>query len=150
LVAVDMQGTAMDRDKAADRLRSLASDSAKRSKAAQVRDLFREIEGALAAGVSQATILEELRAMGLDVNPSTFRSTMRRLRTRRAQPTGGMSFQHASARAPFADTGDGPGPSTTLRGSLYDVEALSRLLLASAHSGPAEDGLRGWRAAPRR
>ena len=141
-------GTRMDRDKAADRLRSLASDSGKRSKTAQLRDFFREIEGALEAGVSQATVLEELRAMGLDVNPNTFRSTMRRLRTRQPEPTAGMSLQHASTVTRFADTSCGAGPSTTLRGSLYDVEALSRLLLASERSRPCEDALRGWRAAP--
>ena len=140
----------MDRDKAADRLRSLALDSAKRSKVAQLRDVFREIEAALEAGVSQATVLEELRAMGLDVNPSTFRSTLRRLRTRPPQPTAGMSVQHPSPVTRFADTGCGAGPSTTVRGSLYDVEALSRLLLASAHARSSEDALRGWRAGPRK
>ena len=140
----------MDRDKAADRLRSLASDSTKRSKAAQMRNLFGEIEEALAAGVSQATVLQELHAMGLDIKPGTFRSTIRRLRTRQTQPTAGMPLQHASMRTGFADTGGGAGPSTTLRGSLYDVEALSRLLLASAHSRPSEDALLGWRAAPSR
>ena len=140
----------MDRDKAADRLRSLASDSGKRSKTAQLRDFFREIEGALEAGVSQATVLEELRALGLDVNPNTFRSTMRRLRMRQSEAPAGMSLQHVSTVTRFADTSCGAGPSTTLRGSLYDVEALSRLLLASAHSRPSEDALRGWRAASRR
>ena len=139
----------MDRDKAADRLRSLASVSGKRSKTAQLRDVFREIEGALEAGVSQATVLEELRAMGLDLNPNTFRSTMRRLRTRQPEATARMSLQHVSTGTRFADTSCGAGPSTTLRGSLYDVEALSRLLLASAHSRPSEDTLRAWRAAPR-
>jgi hypothetical protein len=139
----------MDRDKAADRLRSLAVDSAKRSKTAQLRDVFREIEAALDAGVSQATVLAELRAMGLDVNPGTFRSTLRRLRTRQPLATEGMSVQHASPVSRFADTGSGAGPSTSVRGSLYDVEALSRLLLASAHARPSEDALGGWRA-PRR
>ena len=97
--------------------------------AADLRDLFHEIEAALEAGASQATVLEELHEMGLDINPSTFSSTMRRLRT----------------RPRFADTGSGAGPSTTVRGSLYDVEALSRLLFASAQSRPAEDALGGWR-----
>jgi len=139
----------MDTDKAADRLRSLASDGAKRSKTAQLRDVFREIEAALEAGVSQATILEELRVMGLDVNPNTFRSTLRRLRTRRPEANAHAPLQRAPMRSGFAETGDGFGPSTTVRGSLYDVEALSRLLLASAYARPAEDVLGAWRAAPR-
>jgi hypothetical protein len=60
----------MDRDEAADRLRHLAADSAERSKSAQLEDLFHEIEDALEAGVSQATILEEFRAMGSTSTPS--------------------------------------------------------------------------------
>ena len=123
----------MDRDKAAERLRHLATDSAKRSKSAQLEDIFHEIEGALEAGVSQATVLEELRALGLDVNPNTFRSTLRRLRTRHPETSAGIALQRAPTRTRFEDTGGGAGPFTSRRGSLYDVEALSRLLLASAH-----------------
>jgi len=123
----------MDRDKAADRLRHLATHSAERSTSAQLEDLFDEIKGALEAGVSQATILKEFRDMGFDVDPRTFRRTMRRLLTCRPETTAGMLLQQASTRTRFADTGSGAGPSTTIRGSLYDVEALNRLLLASAH-----------------
>jgi hypothetical protein len=130
-------------------LRSLALDSARRSKTAQLGDLFREIEGALEAGVSQATVIEELRDAGLDVNPNTFRSTMRRLRARQAEATADMPLLLAATRTRFADTGGAGGPSTTLRGSLYDAGALCRLLLASAHSRPAEDALGAWRAAPK-
>jgi hypothetical protein len=132
----------MDRDIAADRLRHLASDSAKRTKAARPRDVFQQIEGALEAGVSQTIILDELRAMGLDVNPDTFRSTLRRLRQRQPAPSTEMPAQFASTRAPFADTGRGLASATTFRGALYDAEALSRLLLASAHR-PREDALLG-------
>ena len=85
--------------------------------------------------------------MGLDVNPNTFRSTLRRLRTRQAGPTTGTALQAESTRAPFGDSG-GAGPSRTVRGALYDVEALSRLLLASAHRRPHEDALGGWRLRP--
>jgi hypothetical protein len=114
-----------------------------------LEDLFHEIEDALEAGVSQSTILEEFRAMGLDVDPVTFRSTMRRLRARQPETSAGMLLQRASTRTRFADTGGDAGPSTTVRGSLYDAEALSRLLLASAHLRPPEDAPGGWRAAPR-
>ena len=141
----------MDRDIAAERLRLLASDSARRSKAAQLRDVFHEIEDALEAGVSQATVLEELRGLGLEVNPNTFRSTMRRLRTRQPEPsTTDLPLQVESARAPFADTGRGAGPSSTFRGALYDAEALGRLLLASAHLHPREEAPGGWRGLPGR
>jgi hypothetical protein len=139
----------MDRAQAAERLRRLASDSAKRSKAAQLRDVFREIEEALEAGVSQTTILDELRAMGLDVNPNTFRSTLHRLRMRQPGPTAGMPLQYLSPPTRYQDTGGGARPSMTASGALYDLEALSRLLLASAHSRPHEDAPGGWRTAPR-
>jgi len=138
----------MDMDEAADRLHHLATDRAKRSKSAQLEELFHEIEAALEAGVSQAMVLEELRAMGLDVSPSTFRSTLSRLRARQPETTAGVPLRQASTRTRFADTGGGTGPSTTVRGSLYDVDALSRLLLASAYARPADDALGGWRAAP--
>jgi hypothetical protein len=100
----------MDRDEAADRLRQLATNSAKRSKSAQLRDVFREIEEAIDAGVSQGTILEELRAMGLDVNPNTFRSTLRRLRTREAGPTTGLSLPPNRRELRSRTPAGAPGP----------------------------------------
>src|SRR3982751_5020530 len=115
----------MDTNQAANRLRSLALQSAKRSKAAQLLDLFHEIEAALDAGVSQTTVIEELRAMGLDVNPGTFRSAMHRLRTRQTEPSEAMALQEGSTESAFGDTRSGAGPSSTFRGSRYDVEALS-------------------------
>ena len=57
----------MDTGKAVSRLRSLASDSARRSKTAVLRDVYVEIETAIEAGVSQVAILEELRILGLEM-----------------------------------------------------------------------------------
>jgi hypothetical protein len=120
----------MDTAKAVSRLRSLASDSTRRSKTAVLRDVFREIEGAIAAGVSQVTILDELRSLGLAMSQDAFRSALRRLRAEhpltdrdRGERATDFAMAPFGARTSFA--------ATTSSGSLYDVEALSRLLRAS-------------------
>jgi hypothetical protein len=126
----------MDTAKAVSRLRSLASDSSRRSKTAVLRDVFREIETAIAAGVSQVTILDELRALGLAMSQDAFRSALRRLRAEHALSNRGrgaratdFSMPPFSERTSFA--------ATTSSGSLYDVEALSRLLRASHPIDPS-------------
>lgn len=96
-----------------------------------LRDVLPEIEGAVRAGVSQVVILEELRTLGLEMTESGFRSALRRLRTERGRPDrvrgvpASTEFWSGLATRPAAFA------STTSGGSLYDVEALSRLLMAS-------------------
>jgi hypothetical protein len=124
-------GIGMDTAKAADRLRSLASDSTKRSTTALLQDVFLDIEAALRAGVSQVTILDELRALGLEVNSNTFRTTLRRLRMKQPRAVAERRF----GRSDFALTAFPEvcaAGSTTANGALYDAEALARLLRASA------------------
>ncbi len=123
----------MDVDQAANRLRSLASDSAKRSKTAVLSEVFTDIEVAIRAGVSQVVIVEELRTLGLDINPGSFRSALRRLRARHSIRDAAWSSRSSAptdfAPTPFADSVRSVG--TTLAGSIYDVDALSRLIRAS-------------------
>jgi hypothetical protein len=120
----------MDTAKAVSRLRSLASDSARRSKTAVLRDVYSEIETAIGAGVSQVAILDELRRLGLEVTQQGFRSALRRLRAEHA-----LGDRDRDARA--TDFSSVPlrertsFASTTSSGSLYDAEALSRLIRAS-------------------
>ena len=96
-----------------------------------LREVLPEIETAVRAGVSQVVILEELRTLGFEMTQSGFRSALRRLRTERprAREAGGAAmsteFWSGLATEPAAFT------ATTTGGSLYDVEALSRLLMAS-------------------
>ena len=105
-----------------------------------LRDVLPEIETAVRAGVSQVVILEELRTLGFEMTQSGFRSALRRLRTERPRPgpvgNAPMSteFWTGLATEPAAFT------ATTSGGSLYDVEALSRLLSASRR--PALDDVR--------
>ena len=97
-----------------------------------LREVLPEIETAVRAGVSQVVILEELRTLGFEMTQSGFRSALRRLRTERPQPAGrpgssSMSTEFWSG----LETEPAAFTATTTRGSLYDVEALSRLLMAS-------------------
>ena len=96
-----------------------------------LREVLPEIETAVRAGVSQVVILEELRTLGFEMTQSGFRSVLRRLRTERP-PIGRAG--RASMSTEFwsgLETEPAAFTATTTRGSLYDVEALSRLLMAS-------------------
>ncbi|HEX7439129.1 MAG TPA: hypothetical protein VF319_03460 [Caldimonas sp.] len=106
-----------------------------------LREVLPEIETAVRAGVSQVVILEELRTLGFEMTQSGFRSALRRLRTERPRTErvtrvpASTDFWSGLATRPAAFT------STTTGGSLYDVEALSRLLMASQRM-EMEDGHR--------
>ena len=62
----------MDKKAIAERLRALASDDNKRSKAARLRDVIDDVEFALAAGVTRSSVLEELAAHGFEMTLATF------------------------------------------------------------------------------
>jgi len=123
---------------AASRLRSLATDVRKRSKTAVLKEVLPDIERAIRAGVTQVAILDELRSLGLEMNRDAFRSAVRRLRaqgaSRFARPPSGQPTDFSALpstwRSPFA--------GTTAAGAMYDLEALNRLLRASAGSRPLE------------
>ena len=120
----------MDVVHAASRLRSLASDNAKRSKTAVLADVFVEIENAIRAGVSQVAIVDELRRLGLDIHLGAFRSALRRLRASRgSRPRWDPSGRTDFVPTPFGD--EARSVRTTSAGSLYDESALHRLLRAS-------------------
>jgi hypothetical protein len=123
----------MDVAQAANRLRLLAADHAKRSKTAVLREVFMDIEVAIQAGVSQVVIVEELRALGLDINQGSFRSALRRLRAK--HPSRNYAWSSSlgptdSSLPPFMDSS--PSVCITSAGSLYDAGALSRLIRASS------------------
>ena len=99
-----------------------------------LREVLPEIETAVRAGVSQVVILEELRTLGFEMTQSGFRSALRRLRTER--PRGGhvSSLPVSTEFWSGLETQPAGFTATTSGGSLYDVEALSRLLMASRRS----------------
>jgi hypothetical protein len=77
----------MDKQSVAERLRALATDDQRRSKAARLRDVLDDVEMALAAGARRADVLAELEAQGLRMSLSTFETTLKRLRAnRRREP----------------------------------------------------------------
>ena len=96
-----------------------------------LREVLPEIETAVRAGVSQVVILEELRTLGFEMTQSGFRSALRRLRSERPRPGPVSSAAMSTEFWSGLETQPAGFTATTSRGSLYDVEALSRLLMAS-------------------
>lgn len=97
----------MDRKAIAERLRALASDDKKRSKAARLRDVIDDVEAALAAGVPRASVVEELMNHGLEMTLATFETTLKRIRQKRGKP----SITAAKSASP---PGQPPKPTTAL------------------------------------
>jgi hypothetical protein len=92
-----------------ERLRALASDDKKRTKAARLRDVIDDVEAALAAGVSRAAVVDELKANNLELTMRTFETMLRRIRAKRGksvhQPPG------PTAAVPVIAAGPAPSPS---------------------------------------
>lgn len=107
----------MDRKAIAERLRALASDDKKRSKAARLRDVIDDVEAALAAGVPRASVVEELTKHGLEMTLATFETTLKRIRQKR-----GKSITAAKSASP---PGQPPKPKTALPGDEAEPEAES-------------------------
>jgi hypothetical protein len=75
----------MDKKAIAERLRALASDDKKRSKAARLRDVIDDVEAALLAGVPRSAVIEELAKQGLQMSLATFETTLKRIRQKRSK-----------------------------------------------------------------
>ena len=97
----------MDRNAFAERLRALASDDKKRSKAAQLRDVIGDVEAALAAGVSRSLVVRELAAHGLEMTPATFETTLKRIRQKQGKP----SITASKSVSPPPDLGEPTTPA---------------------------------------
>lgn len=135
----------MDRKAIAEQLRALASDDKKRSKAARLRDVIEDVEGALAAGVPQATVVETLASHGLEMTLKSFKTTLGRIRQKRAKasitaaksasPAGQPSKPNTAAPVvevePEAKSSGGgshnPADLDKIIGSKPDLEALAKL-----------------------
>lgn len=75
----------MQKNDLGQRLRALATDDKKRSKAARLRDVFHDVEAALNAGVSRASVLQELKDHGLVMTLATFETTLKRIRQKQGR-----------------------------------------------------------------
>lgn len=65
------------------RLRALATESQGRSKTAQLREVYEDVEFALRAGVPRAEVLAELNNDGLQMTMAAFTSALQRIRRAR-------------------------------------------------------------------
>lgn len=87
----------MDKSAVSQRLKALAADDKKRSKAARLRDVIEDVEAALAAGVPRQDVLDELNDLGLNMTLTTFETTLKRIRAKlKANPkiTSAFSTPH--------------------------------------------------------
>ncbi|MDC6409538.1 hypothetical protein LOD50_10440 [Xylella fastidiosa subsp. multiplex] len=123
----------MDRKAIAERLRALASDDKKRSKAARLRDVIDDVEAALSAGVPRSSVLNELEAQGLQMSVATFETTLRRIRQKRrklqissAIPSKGQSEKPSETLKPVIGSHN-PTDLDKIIGSKPDLTALAKL-----------------------
>ena len=79
----------MDKQQVSERLRALATGDEHRSKTARLRDVYADVEIALKAGVSRATVLKELEAAGLKMSMASFAGTLQRIRAAMKSPQKG-------------------------------------------------------------
>jgi len=136
----------MDKKAIAERLRALASDDNKRSKAARLRDVIDDVEFALAAGVNRSSVLEELATYGLEMTLATFDTTMKRIRQKRnktsiasvksvSQPQGQPTKPREAPPVEETETDSestvvgshNPADLDKIIGSKPDLEALAKL-----------------------
>lgn len=134
----------MDRRAIAERLRALASDDAKRSKAARLRDVIDDVEAALSAGISRSLVVEELAAHGLEMTLPTFETTLKRIRQKKEKlsvkksPSNSQVQLHTSEEyesTPTTETelikpitgSHNPADLDKIIGSTPDLSALAKL-----------------------
>jgi len=118
----------MDKKALAERLRTLAADDTRRSKMARLRDVLDDVEMALAAGAKHADVVEALRAHGLDMSLSTFETSLKRPRARRACPPSTATAAARIAALP-AQTASPTPLTNTIAGEPSDgPDALDRII----------------------
>jgi len=119
-------------------LRSLASKDKTRSKTAILRDVLDDVEIAMAAGVSQIAIVDELSRHGLDMSLPTFKSALSRLRKKRkatgtvAENLDGFKEQpdrnsQESAESTEFKKSSNPADLDKIMTSRPDLDALAKL-----------------------
>lgn len=77
----------MDKNDVSSVLRALATGDSSRSETARLRDVYPDVEAAIAAGVSRAAILEKLQENGFTMTLKSFESALYRIRKKRAEGT---------------------------------------------------------------
>jgi hypothetical protein len=122
------------------RLKALAQDNKKRTKAAKLRDLYDDVEAALSAGVTRLAVHQELESY-LGMSFQTFVGTLRRIRAKQskvseearsdkrlhsnpATPTIQKSKEQGTKKAESPSSN--PADISTIMGTVPDLQALAK------------------------
>lgn len=125
-----------------ERLRVLASDDKKRSKAARLRDVLNDVEAALAAGVTQASVVEVLKEGGLEMSMATFKNTLQRLRAKRGgKPSQPVAGSPAAPAKPLAKPSSQSAPAPVQVPAQEEEEEVSTA--AASHNPKDIDNIMG-------
>lgn len=85
------------------------------NKTARLREVFDDIEATLKAGVSQATVLNELHDLGFTMKMASFKSALQRIRKERNTSTkSALKSAHDSTPAKEPQTGSTEGNLTRI------------------------------------
>ena len=132
----------MDKQQVSERLRALATGDEHRSKTARLRDVYADVEIALKAGVSRATVLKELEAAGLKMSMASFTGTLQRIRaamksqqkdnTVPAQSSNKETDQITEHATPESKAHD-PANLNTIIKAVPDLDALAKLAKKDKH-----------------
>ncbi|MCC7684799.1 hypothetical protein [Janthinobacterium sp. FW305-128] len=82
-LAAATKGRPMEKATLKQEILALIEDHASRSKIARLRDVFDEIETAMAAGVKRSEILKALEKQGIVMTLATFENSLQRIRKKR-------------------------------------------------------------------
>jgi hypothetical protein len=107
-------------------LHALATDTKGRPETARLRDVFCDVEAALAAGVSHAAVLQALHDQGYKMTMASFRSALYRIRKERAgkPATPARSTPAAPSVVPAAE----PEPDESAGGGSHKPEDLDAII----------------------
>lgn len=95
----------MDKERVAEALRVLGQ-SESRPETARLREIFPDIEAAIASGVSRSSILETLHSHGFKMTPKSFESALYRLRKKATKDATPQlpNFPFGNPTAPASNT----------------------------------------------
>lgn len=130
----------MDKTGVSAALQALARSDDKRPEAARLRDVFDDVEAALAAGVSRADVLAALHDQGFTMTLRTFDSALYRIRKERAGDSKRVPRRDGANATPAPRPGVASDPET-------DAPAPSGATDSAHHGAESNDGQAG-EAAP--
>ena len=127
----------MEINEASARLRALAKDEKKRTETARLRDVFDDVEAALAAGVSQINVLAELKTLGFTMTMASFKSALQRIRNERNKEdkTASQAMTNSPASPDLLDRSRRSGDLVPQEAGFVDIFALQEEREAKKEGG---------------